>query len=629
MLGFRSLSSRIAVCLAFFALAAGAGRAGAVQIEVWAEDPLVKVFPDARATSQPVEYGAAASAPAGASRPAGVSAPAPATRPVVTTRPAEAKAVAEVAAGEYASFQVVVRGDEATVKLSAEVSPLRWVEPPARHAAGAAKDRPVQSPAATGASGGSGSNAVLTARPARFVGYVPVDRGIPTPPKDRLRPPPARYPDPLLELPWIDVPAGEAQAVWVTVPVPADARPGWYEGKVLVRGSSSGLTWSVEVPLAACVHAVRMGRPRLWVTNWYGVHNMGTTQSPPADSPEYWALVEAYARNMADHFQNVALIPPIALADFTVKPDGRTFDIRFDRFDRTVEIFQKAGVIGRIEGGHIGGRSGAWISQFVTQIRRVKDGQPVYDAVDPASADAEAFHSQFLPALQKHLEEKGWLAIYTQHLGDEPVIENKKTYDAMAKLVRTYAPKLKIIEACHTKDLVGSIDVWVPMLNYLHQDFAHYQERQKAGEEVWYYTCVLPQGEYANRFIEHPLIKTRLLHWLNYRYGLTGYLHWGYNWWMTKDAFRELIFVQEGGMLLPAGDSWLVYPGNGKPLDSIRFEAMRDGIGDHELLSMLGERDRPAAQALAERFVLAFDRYNTDIRAFRAARLELLQRLEP
>jgi hypothetical protein len=79
---------------------------------------------------------------------------------------------------------------------------------------------------------------------------------------------------------------------------------------------------------------------------------------------------------------------------------------------------------------------------------------------------------------------------------------------------------------------------------------------------------------------------------------------------------------------LPAGDAWIVYPGKDGPLDSIRFEAMRDGIADCALLQQLSERDAAGARQLAERIILGFDRYNTDVTAFRAARHELLVRLD-
>ena len=54
---------------------------------------------------------------------------------------------------------------------------------------------------------------------------------------------------------------------------------------------------------------------------------------------------------------------------------------------------------------------------------------------------------------------------------------------------------------------------------------------------------------------------------------------------------------------------------------------MRDGIADHELLSLLAERDEAAAERLASKHVLDFDRYNCDVETFRVTRRELLDLL--
>ncbi len=546
-------------------LTVASAAAASEQPAVWSVDPLIKVFPDDTADM------------------ADRSACGP----------------ADVARGEHASLQVVVRHAAALSGLRAAAGPLKHESDP---------------------------GAELRARAPRFVGYVPVDRPIPNPPTDQLRKPPADFPDPLLEEASIDVPAGRAQAVWVTVPVPAEAAPGLYRGMLEITAKSGEQDLRASAPLEVRVHDVTVGRNRLWVTNWFHMHWPHMAVQPQAGSPEYWSLLRRYARNMADHRQNVALIPTVQLAEYRVGAGG-TLEIDFATFDRWVTIFREEGVIGRIEGGHIGGRAGGWHSPFVVGIRRVENGRVVEGSVDPGSPEADAFFAVFFPALVRHLREKGWLDIYMQHLGDEPAPDNADSYRAMAALARRHAPELRIIEACHAKEFIGAIDIWVPMLDLLHRDVEHYTERQKAGEEVWFYTCLGPQGEYANRFIEQPLIKTRLLHWINYRFGLVGFLHWGYNSWTDEDPFRKVTRDLPESVFLPAGDSWIVYPGRDGPLDSIRFEAMRDGIVDHELLCMLAERDKPAAMRLAERHVLAFDRYDTDVRRFRATRRELLEAL--
>jgi hypothetical protein len=54
---------------------------------------------------------------------------------------------------------------------------------------------------------------------------------------------------------------------------------------------------------------------------------------------------------------------------------------------------------------------------------------------------------------------------------------------------------------------------------------------------------------------------------------------------------------------------------------------MRDGIGDYELLSMLGDRDAEVAQSLVQTLILAFDHYRTDVQTFRSVRRHLLELL--
>ena len=83
-------------------------------------------------------------------------------------------------------------------------------------------------------------------------------------------------------------------------------------------------------------------------------------------SDQHWELISTLAKKMAEYRQNVALISPLALSDFTYESGKWKTD--FTKFDKTVEIFIKDGVIGRIEGGHIGGREGNWTSQFVVMV---------------------------------------------------------------------------------------------------------------------------------------------------------------------------------------------------------------------------------------------------------------------
>jgi len=202
----------------------------------------------------------------------------------------------------------------------------------------------------------------------------------------------------------------------------------------------------------------------------------------------------------------------------------------------------------------------------------------------------------------------------------------------LAGYVREFAPEFAIMEALDVRDdfafFEQHCDVWVPQLGRFDQSLDRMLQRLEAGKEVWIYTCLFPAGAYPNRFVDYPLIKTRVLHWMNFRWGFTGYLHWGFNQWRGGDSFTVLEPPHSGPSFLPPGDAWIVYPGDRQLLDSIRHEAMRDGVEDYELLKVLAGRDPERAAALAQAVVVSFTDYVRDVAAFRQVRQALLDSLD-
>lgn len=506
-------------------------------------------------------------------------------------------ALHDAARGETATFQVVAWSAAGVENLRASVTPFRAV---------------------TG-------EEVLEASHVRFVGYITIDRPTKRPASQPLHPVPGDFPDPLLVDKTLAAPAG-AQPIWITLPIPLDAEPGEYEAMASVSGEIDGQPHTAQLKLKLRVWPPIVAESRLWVTNWWRMTARHLEIDPQPGTPEYWNLMRRYARNMASHRQNVALISPLKLVDISEANDG-SLKFDFDTFDRWVRIFQEEGVIGRIEGGHIGTRLAGWESQFGAFLPvQTSEGWTI-ERVATDDPRVEPFFSQFFPALVQHLKQRGWLDIYMQHIADEPMALNRATYLQLAALAEQYAPELPIIEATHNRELVDIIDIWVPQLHDWSRAQDFYAQRRATGDELWFYTCMWPQGDWANRFVEQPLLKTRLLHWINYKYGATGYLHWGYNAWSGKDPFENPTREHGGDQYLPAGDAWIVYPGKDGPLDSIRWEAVRDGIADYELLAQLGERNPERAQELAHRLVPGFKQYELDPAAFRATRRELLQAL--
>ncbi len=517
-----------------------------------------------------------------------------------------------VAKGEVASVQIVVHGQAEIRNMQATV---------------------------TGISSGSSK---LTGATAGWVGYVRVGRSYNPPSKDIIRSTSGYFPDPIFPDSAFSIKPGEVQPLWISVPTDAATTPGLYKGSVQIKGEvgKKKKTWTKDFYIR--VYPVTLGKSPLYITNW-SAHFSPTTLSYlnnneplEAYSPLYWELIEMHAKIMASHRQNVHRIYPIWHTLYTYDNGKYTFD--FSRFDKEAEIFDAVGALERIEGGHLAWRSGAWDDPFFVEVplpdneetaklRTTPNPMKVENGIRftllPVDDErAKNFITQFLPALKKHLEEKGWLDRYMQHIADEPTAKNAESYVTISNYIHEFLPGVKVLDAVLTsKELAGAIDVWVSELDILHKDYSFYTDLKKEGKEIWFYTCVGPRGNYANRFIELPLNQTRYLHWINYKYDATGYLHWGLNYWV-KDQLNADASRDSGR--LPAGDNCIIYPGYRKLYTSIRFEAMRDGIDDYQLLKMVENKDAKRAKSFADAIILNFNDYEASVTSFRSIRKQML-----
>jgi hypothetical protein len=504
------------------------------------------------------------------------------------------------ARNQHASLQLVIRPSQAISGLTAEAGPLQ----------------------------GPGEAAIAAS--VRPVGYVVVGTNTKDTPADELvGEAPGWYPDPLLDFP-VDLKADRTQALWVGVHVPAEAAPGVYRGAVVVRAGSRTLArapFSLRVVAAAVPH-----QRTLKITNWFWLADKPSRQfyGAPMHSPEWWAMIENVARFMAEHRQNVVLTPLMDLITPRVESGALKYD--FSNFDRWVETFQKAGVLGYIEGSHLLGRSGeSYRGSLQAEIFQIADGAAKQVALPIDDPRVEAFFTSFLPALNAHLEAKKWKSIYLQHVLDEAHGPEPPYYAKVAALVHRYLPGVPTIDAVDAAHMPAELrencDVWVPLLGRFDDQMDLITKRQASGREVWFYTCLFPNQRYLNRLIDYPLLKVRLLHWLNFRYDFAGYLHWGWNYWTPEPMNATQPIINDNHDLLPPGDAFIVYPDRERKsvFSSIRQEAMLEGIEDYELLRLLKQKNPAAAERLAKAAIGGFTDYVRDPAAFRKLERQLLE----
>ncbi len=435
-----------------------------------------------------------------------------------------------------------------------------------------------------------------------FVGYVPLHENTADNGNGAhiIRRAPGFFPDPFIEWPVVKLQPNLTQPLWVTVAVPEEAPAGEYHGMVTIRADGE----TAEVPIRVRVHPFALPRkPSLWLTNWFSTGCLERWYGVERFSERWWELVESAARDMGEHRQNVILTPLFDLV--RISRQGMSYTYDYSNLDRWITLFDRYGVAERIEGSHLGGRVGDWESEFVFSGLTIyaEDGTPERLGRAPISdPDRRALLTDFLRKLKAHLQQQGWWDRFILHQADEPIPANEPSYRELAAFVREVLPDVPRIDAVMSHGVEGCVEIRVPQVQEVSD------EPRPPHEELWFYTCLAPQGPYPNRFLDYSSLKTRILHWLNWRYAATGYLHWGYAHWAgwsgvpgSVDPWNNATGSSErlpvGKLRLPPGDPCVVYPGHDGICSSIRWEMVRKGSEDYEYFVLLEEGIRRAGEA--------------------------------
>ena len=517
----------------------------------------------------------------------------------------------EAAANEFESGQFVIRTDQKLEDVTIEIGDLQ------NRSGGIRIDR--------------------SGIAWHFVGYVPVARNTTEarcgkhrdiPPGELLREAPFECPDPLIEQTRVSVEAHESQPVWVTVRVPRDTPAGLYEGEIRIITSAG----TRHLPLELLVWDFSLPDERhLWLTNWFELGHIANAHGVKVLSEEFWQILGRYAVDLAEHHQNVIYTPWRLVQVFREEDGSLSFD--YKDFDRFVNTFIEAGTAERIEIKHVArhgelGRAGKEIFLYEVTATDRKTGESV-------SLEGDEGMAALLKDLRNHLVEKGWFDRTIIHVADEPSFHNMDEWKAVSRFVHENMPGVKTIDAIGATGYEDALDIMVPLTRDVHTWYDDFKNAQQAGTELWFYTCCSPWGEYANRFLDYHLSKTRILHWMNYFTGTEGFLHWGltYGW---DDPFGP-------APRYPPGDSHIIYPGSDGPMSSIRWEMLREGMEDYEYLWLLESRTRklrstlgvdesefPAdgfSREICGRLVRSLTDYETDPDVFYRVRRELAEEI--
>ena len=380
---------------------------------------------------------------------------------------------------------------------------------------------------------------------------------------------------------------------------------------------------SRTLPLKVTVHDVRLpavGKDSFKYTNWISFRNVATRHGLEMWSDAHYEMIEKYMRLAVKGRQNVSWITVGSV--FSLE-DGKVV-FHEDLFNRLLDIYERVGIC-YVEGGHVAGHTGG------------QNGSPTFSTVlgkkVTTTLEGEREIAEIIGCFRAAAEKRGLADRWYQHVADEPTRENCKAFLDTCKIVRKHMPKAKLLDAICDDWAMGGLDVVTPQNHVWEQNRGTYDDfAAKHPNGVWCYTCLAPGGRWMNRLMDMELLRPVYIPWCCVLNGIDGYLHWGYNMYGEKqDPFANSCLRNfdfgGGGCTLPAGDTHIVYPGKDGPWPSVRFEAVRAGLEDADLLTMLKARDAAKADSLIRRLVRGFGDYTADPRLYRRVRRMLLEEI--
>lgn len=440
---------------------------------------------------------------------------------------------------------------------------------------------------------------------------VPVTRAAMTIVDDNyLRTTPGLYPDLLKPLPKdgvVKIRSGLWSSLWIDIEVDDSILAGKYpiEISLISLGESMGQAESNKAKgevFAKCktsveIYDVKLSKQEIIHTEWFYLDCLADYYKVKVFSDRHWKIISNFLNHYASMGCNMVLTPlftytldtqvgkertNVQLVDIEVKKGKYYFN--YDNLKRWIDLVRSKG-IEYFEMSHIFSQ---WGAKFAPNIVATVDGKKkkIFGWDTPSVGEYTKFLEKFIPDLVAHLKEWGVLDKTYFHISDVPREEHIESYKEAYMSVRDLFKDLKTFEAVAHYDFFkkGLIELPVASSSVIH-DFL-----DDNLDELWTYYCVGQFTEVANRFMSMPSARNRIFGIQMYKFNVSGFLHWGYNFYNSVLSYKKIdpYKVTDADDGFPAGDAFLVYPGRGGvPEPSIRSKVLSQAFYDERALSYL------------------------------------------
>lgn len=381
-------------------------------------------------------------------------------------------------------------------------------------------------------------------------------------------------PDPLIPGDSVTAKAGELATIFVKIKIPSSASAGAYTGGFAIKGLASRKfsfdlrVWNFSIP----------ANSNLRTAFGFDSRNM-----PETNRNQY---VNAYLDNMAQH--RIAATEP-ALPEIAIKDDRLKLDTS-GGYDDVMEY-----AIGKL---------GMNTISMPAVLFGVRGETKSFLGAPPLTGQWKDLMSKYLQLIIPYLRNKGWYDKVVYFIWDEPDKSSKQSPKQSKEIFDTINKIADYIHGfdCNAKLYINASEEFL-MLGELGRNISlvvpSSDLEAKPGS---------PRGPKPKRWLSldglseewmrSDLINPRIVPWVAWAYGMEGLALKSVNAWNNQTPAPASKFRSD-----------LLYPDKtGLPLNSLRWEALGDGMEDYEYLSILeiriaavtNESNPPAAKQTQE-----------------------------
>ncbi|MBE7053414.1 MAG: DUF4091 domain-containing protein [Ruminococcaceae bacterium] len=392
----------------------------------------------------------------------------------------------------------------------------------------------------------------------------------------------------------------ESGSIWVNLNLSDDIPKGEYELTVNLSYATATEKFTASKTMKISVTDEKIPSQKTIFTQWFHTDSIADIHNVEIYSDAHWDLIDKYMSLAKNLGINMILTPVITppldtevgkmrpctqLVKIEKKNENYIFD--FSLLKKWISLCKK----NNIEYYEISHLFSQWGLKFAPNIKISENGKEYLMFGWHVKSDDEKYKEflcQFLPSLVEFLKGENILDKCYFHISDEPSKEHIETYKYAHSIVSSYVDSSRIMDAISDYQFyeTGLIKTPVTATNHIEEFLENDVQNQ------WAYYCCGQFEKVGNRFLAMPSHKNRILGIQMYKFGIKGFLQWGYNFYYSQLSRKKInpYITTSSDKAFPSGDPFSVYPTDNGCTPSLRAIIFKEALEDIEILRKLEEK---------------------------------------